>query len=175
MSGHNKWTQIKRKKEKTDSQKAKIFGKYSKFITEEARKANGNLSSPGLKAVIDRAKEDNTPADIIERAIKKATEKGAALERATYEAYGPGGVALIIEVLTDSKNRAAQEVKAILTRHELSLAGQGSASWAFQKQGMNWIPTTTTPISDEDGQKLSDLIEAFEENDDVQEVFTNAE
>ncbi len=175
MSGHNRWVQIKRKKEKTDSQKAKVFGKYAKLITEEARKAGGNLSSPGLKAVIDRAKEDNTPADIIERAIKKATEKGVALESATYEAYGPGGVALMIEVLTDSKNRAAQQVKAILTRHELSLAGQGSAAWAFQKQGATWTPTTTVPLSEEDLQKLAELIEAFEENDDVQEVFTNAE
>ncbi len=175
MSGHNKWKQIKERKGKTDSQKAKIFGKYSKLITEEARKANGNLAAPGLKAVIDRAKGDNTPADIIERAIKKATEKGPAMETATYEAYGPGGAALMIEVLTDSKNRAAQEVKAILTRHELSLAGQGSAAWAFQKQGMAWTPTTTVPLSEEDMQKLSALIEEFEENDDVQDVFTNAE
>ncbi len=175
MSGHNKWKQIKEKKGKTDSQKAKVFGKYSKLITEEARKANGNLGAPGLKAVIDRAKADNTPADIIERAIKKATEKGPAMESATYEAYGPGGVALMIEVLTDSKNRAAQQVKAILTRHDLSLAGQGSAAWAFEHHGSTWTPTTTIPLSEEDMNKLTELVEAFEENDDVQEVFTNAE
>ena len=175
MSGHNKWKQIKERKAKTDSQRAKIFGKFSKLITEEARKVGGNLSSPTLKAVIDRAKEANMPADNIERAIKKATEKGVALQNAIYEAYGPGGAALMIEVLTDNKNRAAQEVKAILARHELSLAGQGSAAWAFERQGASWIPTTTIPFSEEDLQKLAELVEALEENDDVQEVFTNAE
>ena len=152
-----------------------MFGKYAKLITEEARKAGGNLSSPGLKAVIDRAKEANMPADNIERAIKKATEKGAALETATYEAYGPGGVALMIDVLTDNKNRAAQEVKLILSKHSLSLAGVGSAAWAFQKQGGMWVASTTVPLSEEDVQKLSEVVEALEENDDVQDVFTNAE
>ncbi len=175
MSGHSRWTQIKRRKEKTDSQRAKVFGKFAKLITEEARRAGGNLSAPSLKAVTDRAKEANMPADNIERAIKKATEKGAALQSATYEAYGPGGAALMIEVLTDSKNRAAQEVKAILARHDLSLAGQGSASWAFQKQGLSWIATATVPLSEGDVEKLTELVEDLEENNDVQEVFTNAE
>jgi len=175
MSGHNKWTQIKRKKEKTDGQKAKIFGKYAKLISVEARKAGGNLSSPGLKAVIDRAKEANMPADNIERAIKKATEKGAALENATYEAYGPGGVALVIEVLTDNTNRAIQEVKTILSKQGFSIAGQGSALWAFTKNAGVWTPTTTVPLSEDDLRALETLIDALEESDEVQDVFTNAE
>ena len=175
MSGHNKWTQIKRKKEKTDGQKAKIFGKFARLITEEARKAGGNLSSPALKATIDRAKEANMPADNILRAVKKATEKGAALEQATYEAYGPGGVAILVEVLTDNKNRTAQEIKALLAKHNLALAAPGSASWAFEGAPGAKTATATIPLLDEDIKLLELLEEAFDMNEDIQNVFTNAE
>ena len=90
MSGHNKWSQIKRQKEKTDSQKAKLFGKFGKLLAEEARKSGGNLSAPNLKSAIDRARAANMPSDNIDRAIKKAIlDKSASLESITYEAYGP--------------------------------------------------------------------------------------
>ena len=105
MSGHNKWSKIKRQKEKTDGQKSKIFGKMVKMISVEAKKANGNVSSPGLKAAIEKAKSFNVPNDNIERAIKKSAE-AKEMELVVYEAYGPGGCAMIIESLTDSKNRA---------------------------------------------------------------------
>src|SRR5436190_14809283 len=112
MSGHNKWSKIKRQKEKTDGQKSKIFGKMVKLIQVEAKKAGGNISSPGLKAAIEKAKSFNVPNDNIDRAIKKSAEAGA-LEIIVYEAYGPGGCAMVIEALTDNKNRANQEVKTI--------------------------------------------------------------
>lgn len=175
MAGHNKWSKIKRQKEKTDGQKSKIFGKMVKMIQVEAKKANGNLNSPGLKTAIEKAKAVNMPNDNIERAIKKSAEAGET-ELVVYEAYGPGGCAMIIEALTDNKNRANQEIKTILARNGLAMAGIGSASWAFSHNpGEDWIPTSTVPLSEEDGEKLSNLIDELEESDEVQEVYTNAE
>lgn len=177
MSGHNKWSKIKRQKAGTDAAKSKIFGKLVRYIAVEAKKAGGNTSSPGLKTAIDKAREANMPADTIERAIKKATtDNSAAMENITYEAYGPGGSALIIEALTDNRNKAAQEVKHILSKQGFALAGQGAASWAFKKEkGSDWVPTTTVTLSPEDGAILETLIGELEENDEVQDVFTNAE
>ena len=176
MSGHNKWSKIKRQKEKTDGQKSKIFGKMVRLITVEAKKAGGDVNSPGLKAVIERAQAVNVPKDNIERAIKKFSEGGAEMETVVYEAYGPGGCAMIIETLTDSKNRTNQEIKTILAKNDLSMAGVGAASWAFTHSiGEGWTPTSTIPLSDEDGEKLGKLIDELEDSDDVQEVFTNAE
>ncbi len=176
MSGHNKWSQIKEKKSKTDGAKSKIFSKFAKLITEEAKKAKGNKDAPGLKAVITRAHDANMPNENIDRAIKKATEAGGAqMESITYEAYGPGGCAMIIEALTDNKNKAAQEVKFILSEFGFSLAGIGSATWAFKKEGVGWKPTTTIPLGDEDVATLQKLAEKLEDNDEVQAVFTNAE
>lgn len=176
MSGHNKWSKIKRQKEKTDAQKSKIYGKMVKLITTEAKKAGGNITSPGLKSAIERARAANVPNDNIERAIKKFSEGGAQMESMVYEAYGPGGCAIIIDVLTDNHNKAAQEIKAVLTRHGHALAGIGSATWAFMHTpGAGWIAQTTIPLSDIDGEKLGELVDELEENDDVQDVFTNAE
>jgi YebC/PmpR family DNA-binding regulatory protein len=176
MSGHNKWSKIKRQKGETDAQKSKIYGKMVKLITTEAKKSGGNVSSPGLKSAIEKAKAANVPKDNIERAIKKFSEGGTAMEAITYEAYGPGGCALVIDVLTDNHNKAAQEVKAILSRHGYSLAGIGSATWAFMHTpGSGWVAQSTIPLSDEDGEKLGGLIDDLEENDEVQDVYTNAE
>ena len=97
------------------------------------------------------------------------------MENIVYESYGPGGAAIIIEALTDNRNKAAQEVKAILAKHGCELAGIGSAAWAFQKTREGWQPQTTIPLNAEDGSKLEALIGDLEDNDEVQEVFTNAE
>jgi YebC/PmpR family DNA-binding regulatory protein len=176
MSGHNKWSKIKRQKEKTDGQKSKIFGKMVKLITTEAKKAGGNRQSPGLKNAIEKAKAANVPNDNIERAIKKSSESGAAMEAITYEAYGPGGCAIVIEALTDNRNKAAQEIKHILSENGFALAGMGAATWAFTRTPeMEWVAQTTVPISDEDGEKLSQLVDNLEECDEVQDVYTNAE
>ena len=114
------------------------------------------------------------PSDNIERAVKRATEGTLAMEKITYEAYGPGGAAMIIEALTSNKNKAAQEVKFILSKNGFTLAGIGSAAWAFEKTVEGWNPTITIPLSDEDLSKLETLVNELEENDEVQEVFTNA-
>jgi YebC/PmpR family DNA-binding regulatory protein len=174
MSGHNKWSKIKRQKAGTDAEKSKIFGKLVRFISVEAKKAGGNPNSPGLKAAIDKAREANMPNDTIERAVKKATDS-SNMESITYEAYGPGGSALIIEALTDNRNKAAQEIKHILSKNGFELANPGSASWAFTRQNSEWIPQTTIPISESDSEILGKLIGELEDNDEVQDVYTNAE
>lgn len=177
MSGHNKWSKIKNKKAVTDAQKSKVFSKLVRFITVESKKAKGDVNSPGLRSAILKAKEENVPNDNIERAIKKGTGSDAGeMEQITYEAYGPGGCALIIEALTDNRNKAAQEVKHILTKNGFELAAPGSAAWAFTKTvDGGWNPNMNIQIGEADGEKLNILIEELEDNDEVQEVYTNAE
>lgn len=178
MSGHNKWAQIKHKKAITDGKKSKIFSKIVRYIATEA-KLSGGKESPGLRAAIEKAKKVNMPAENIERAIKKASEPSAQMENITYEAYGPGGVGIIIETLTDSRNRTAPEMKHILSKNGFALGGIGSVAWSFQKErtpeGMVWKPTNIVSLSDEDLELLEKIVDELEENDDVQEVFTNAE
>lgn len=178
MAGHNKWAQIKHKKAITDAKKSKIFSKLVRFIAVEA-KLSGGKDSPGLRSAIEKAKKVNMPSDNIERAIKKGSVPGTSMESITYEAYGPGGVAIVIETLTDSKNRTAQEIKHILSVNETSLGAIGSTTWAFKREisqeGLVWIPTMKVELSDADLESLDKLVEALEESDDVQEVFTNAE
>ncbi|MFA6340758.1 MAG: YebC/PmpR family DNA-binding transcriptional regulator [Candidatus Paceibacterota bacterium] len=176
MSGHNKFSKIKREKAKTDAQRSAVFTKVAKILQMEAKKANGNMLSPGLKSAIDKARAVDMPSDNIERAIKKAVGAGAEqMEEVTYEAYGPGGVALIIEGLTGNKNKAAAEIKHILSQNNTSLASSGSASWAFERTAEGWMPKTMVEVSEADAPALEKLIEDLENNEDVQEVYTNAE
>ena len=176
MSGHNKWSQIKDKKAVTDNKRSKVFGKLSRLIALESKKSTGNLASPGLRAIIERAKKEYMSSDIIDRAVKKGTGGDADnMDTVLYEAYGPGGCALLIEGLTDNKNRTVAEIKHLLSKRGLSLAGQGAAIWAFTKTAEGYEPQTTVPLSDEDGEALSSLLEELDDHNDVQEVYTNAE
>jgi len=177
MSGHNKWSKIKRQKAGTDAAKSKIFSKMARLIATASRQMKGDLSSPLLRTAIEKAREYNMPSDNIERAVKKGSGSEAeAMEAITYEAYGPGGCALVIEALTTNKNKAAQEVKFILSENGFALAGVGSATWAFKRDPAthDLQPTMTVPLSEEDSQKLEKLIEELEDNDEVQEVYNNA-
>jgi len=178
MSGHNKWSKIKRQKGDTDAAKSKIFGKMGALIASESKRAKGDTSSPSLRAVIEKAQGYNMPKDTIERAVKKGLGADAeTMETITYEAYGPGGSALIIEALTTNRNKAAQEVKHILSLHGFELATPGSATWAFKRDSTthDLQPTTTLSLSPEDEAILEKLINDLEENDEVQDVYTNAE
>jgi len=176
MSGHNKWSKIKRQKGDTDAAKSKIFGKMGALIASESKRAKGDTSSPSLRAAIEKAQEYNMPKDTIERAVKKGLGADAeTMDAITYEAYGPGGSALIIEALTTNRNKAAQEVKHILSLHGFELATPGSATWAFKREGHDWIANTTLPLSPEDEAILEKLINELEENEEVQDVYTNAE
>src|SRR3989338_5301199 len=174
MSGHNKWSKIKNKKAVTDAKKSKIFSKIVRLIQVESRKTKGDINSPGLRGAILKAKEVNMPADNIERPVKKgAGETGDQMEAIHYETYGPGGTAVIIETLTDNKNRVVAEIKHTLSKNGLFLASVGSAVWAFEKNDGVWKPKTLVDVSGEDLKKLESLIEELEDNDDVQEVYTN--
>jgi len=175
MSGHNKWSKIKHKKAITDAKKSKEFSRLVQLLKVESKKSGGNTESPGLKAVVDKAKAANMPKDNIRRAIKSATEAGSEnLEEVVYEAYGPGGTAIMVEAITSNKNRTSAEIKHILSDRNLSLARPGSASWAFTKANSGWSPQSVADLSDKDKKDLSALVDALEEQEDVQSVHTNS-
>lgn len=175
MAGHSKWAKLKHVKGKTDAQKAKTFSKLVRFITIEAKKAKGDRNAPGVRVAVQKAKEANMPADNIERALSKASNDANQLERVVYEAYGPGGCALIIEGYTDSRNRTSQELKHLLSQHGGSLASPGAALWAFTKNADGKLePVSPIELTDEDAQKMAELSDALEEHDDISEVYTNA-
>lgn len=175
MAGHNKWAQIKRQKGAADAAKSNLWGKLGKRIAVESKKAGGDVNAPGLRSVIETAKKSNMPKDTIERAVAKgASAETAALEAVTYETYGPGGCAIVIDCLTDSRNRTAQEMKHLLSEMGLALAAPGSALWAFEKTAEGYAPQTTVPLSEEDDAKLMEIMQKIDDYDDVQEVYTNA-
>jgi len=177
MSGHSKWKQIKEKKGKEDARKSREFGKYAQLIAVESRAAAGDVNSPNLRAVIERARAIDMPKENIERAVARgAGAGGTTLESITYETYGPGGVAVLIDTVTDSRNRTNQELKHLLGTLGCAPAAPGSASWAFSKEaGGSWTPKTTVPVADEDAERLGALVEKLEEHGDVVTVTTNAE
>ena len=176
MSGHNKWSKIKHKKAATDAQKSKLFSKHALMITMESRRAGGNLSSPSLIAAIDRAKKDSMPKENIDRAVAKGAGAGAAaLEEVVFEAFGPGGVGMIITAVTDNNNRTSPEIRHIFTKSGYSLGAPGTAVWAFTKTADGYVPQNPSELNDTDGEALANLIEALEEQDDVQEIYTTAD
>ena len=176
MSGHSKWSQIKRQKSVTDAAKSRVFSRYARLIAMESKKANGALSAPALSAAIARAKAANMPKENIERAIAKGTSKDSGnLEQVVYEAYGPGGVAIIIEALTDNKNRTTQEIKHLLIVLGVELASPGAAAWAFTKVGSTYSPNEPIiELTEKDAGVLSTILDTLDEHEDVQQVFTNA-
>jgi YebC/PmpR family DNA-binding regulatory protein len=238
MSGHSKWATIKRKKAALDAKKGKIFTKLIKEITIAARQGGGDpANNPRLRLAIDNAKAENMPAENIERAIKKATGEleGVTYHELTYEGYGPAGVAMLVEVATDNKNRTVAEVRHIFSKHGGSLGETGSVAWMFERKGiitlpkqdkseddilaivldagaddlqtedefyeittsvenfesvrkalqennlkvdnasLQWIAKNTLEVKGEDAEKVMKLIEALEDCDDVQNVYSNAD
>jgi YebC/PmpR family DNA-binding regulatory protein len=177
MAGHSKWAQIKRQKAVTDAARGRVFSRYARLITLEAKKAGGSLSDPALAAVVARAKAANMPKDNIERAIAKGASKDANdLEQVVYESYGPGGAAIIVEALTDKRNRTTQELKHLLSQNGIELGAPGSAAWAFSRLPTGgFVPNEPLmELSIEDEDKLSSLLTALDEHEDVQTVYTNA-
>jgi len=142
MSGHSKWASIKHKKGALDAKRGKLFTKIIREITVAARAGGGNPDmNPTLRLAISKAKAANMPADNIERGIKKGTGElpGVSYEEVTYEGYGPGGVAVLVEALTDNKNRTTADVRGIFTKKGGNLAGAGSVNWIFGKKGFMTI------------------------------------
>ncbi len=143
MSGHSKWATTKRKKAAIDSKRGKIFTKLIKEITIAAREGGGDpVGNPRLRLAVDNAKAANMPQDNIERAIKKATGEleGTTYVELTYEGYGPAGVAVIVEVATDNKNRTVAEVRHLFSRSGGSMGENGSVAWMFDKKGVITLP-----------------------------------
>lgn len=238
MSGHSKWSTIKRKKGAADTKRGKLFTKAIKEITIAAREGGGDPSAnPRLRLAVDNAKAINMPADNIERAIKKATGEleGVTYHELNYEGYATGGIALLVEVATDNKNRTVAEVRHLFSKHSGSMGESGSVAWMFEKKGvislprqgktedevleivlnagaedlqsedeffeiqtdvesfepvrkallsknlnienasLQWIAKNTLNIKGEDAEQVMKLIEALEDCDDVQNVYTNAD
>lgn len=238
MSGHSKWSTIKRKKAAVDAKRGKMFTKLIKEITVAARNGGGDPdANPRLRLAVDNAKAANMPADNIDRAIKKATGEleGVSYSEITYEGYAPGGVAVMVESVTDNKNRTVAEIRHAFTKYGGSLAESGAVSYGFDRKGVITLPAQdkteddmmeivldagaddieleedyfeiTTPVETfepvrkavadagldienaslqwvaqnkveakgEEAEKIMKLIDMLEDNDDVQNVFTNAD
>ena len=142
MSGHSKWSKVKHIKAREDAKRGKIFSKLIREIMVAARDGGGDPAfNPRLRTIIDTAKAVNMPNDNIDRAVKKGTGElgGTTFEEATYEGYGPGGVAIIIDVLTDNKNRTVAEIRHIMGRYNASLGEGGCVAWNFEKKGLIMI------------------------------------
>jgi YebC/PmpR family DNA-binding regulatory protein len=236
MSGHSKWSTIKRKKGAADAKRGKVFSKVIKEITIAARMGGGDPEgNPRLRAAVALAKSENMPKDNIDRAIKKGTGdlEGATYEEVIYEGYGPGGVAVLTQVLTDNKNRTVADVRHIFTKNGGGLGETGCVAWMFEKKGyfvfekskideealMEWgleagvedireqdeewevitpmedfektrlaleakkwvpqvaemsmIPKNTLKVEGKHAEQMLRLMEALEDNDDVQNVYAN--
>lgn len=153
MSGHSHWAGIKHKKAVVDAKRGKLFSKLGKIIAVAARDKGGDPAmNPRLRIAMETAKRANMPKENVERAIKRGTGEleGAKLEEMVLEVYGPQGVAILIEAITDNKNRAIGEVKSILSRHGAKLAGEGGVKWMFAQQGAIEIPTVQESRSKEE-------------------------
>ncbi|MBO5143331.1 MAG: YebC/PmpR family DNA-binding transcriptional regulator [Clostridia bacterium] len=172
MSGHSKWNNIKNKKGKADAQRGKIFTKLGREILIAVKEGGPDpASNSKLRDVVAKCKANNMPNDNIERSIKKAAGDGnsANYEDVVYEGYGPNGVALIIESMTDNRNRTAGEVRHILDKFGGNLGATGSVSWMFDKKGVIVIEKASTKMTEDD--LMMEAIEAGAENFEADEEF----
>ena len=186
MSGHSKWSTIKHKKAATDAKRGKLFTRLAKEITIAAREGGGDLEfNNRLALAVDKAKAANMPKDNIERAIKRGTGEleGGELYEALYEAYGPHGIGILIEVVTDNRNRSIAEVRHVVNKYGGAMAEAGSVSWQFTRKG--YIGVTEAVDEDEifltaadagaDDVQFGEVTEIFTELDNFQQVRTALE
>jgi YebC/PmpR family DNA-binding regulatory protein len=178
MSGHSKWHSIKHKKGAADAKRGKIFTRIIKELTVAARAGGGDPDmNPRLRTIIADAKANNMPAENIKRAIRRGTgeEPGVSYEEAMYEAYGPGGAALIIDVLTDNKNRTAGEIRHLLEKHGGNLAAPNAVAWMFHKKGYIVVEKSKADEEKLMGVVLDAGADDLQDDDDNWEVFTAPE
>ncbi len=204
MSGHSKWHSIKHKKGATDAKRGKLFTKFIKEITVAARTGGGDPDSNArLRKAITDAKAGNMPNDTIDRAIRRGTgaEEGVHYEEITYEGYGPGGVALLIDAVTDNRNRTVAEIRHIFSKNGGNLGESGSVGWMFEKKGYivvdkaakaedelfdlaidsgaedlrddQDVPQNYINLEGQQASQMLKLMEALEDHDDVQKVSAN--
>ncbi len=176
MSGHSKWSTIKHKKAITDARRGQLFTRLAREVTVAARAGGGDPDiNFGLRLAIDKARASNMPKDNIERAIKRGTGelKGAELIELTYEGYAPNGVAVLIKVLTDNKNRIVAEIRRVLTRQGGSLAESGAVAWQFERKG--YLAISPTGVDEDTFFEIA--VEAGADDvifgDDMIEVYSN--
>jgi YebC/PmpR family DNA-binding regulatory protein len=178
MSGHSKWSTIKHKKAAKDAKKGKIFTKLIKEITVAARMGGGDINAnPRLRTAVLTARSNSMPGDNIERAIKKGTGEleGVTYEEIQYEGYGPGGAAIIAQVLTDNKNRTVSEIRRLFTKHGGNLGETGSVSWMFEKKGLIAIEKSQVDEERLMGVVLEAGAEDVRDEDEIFEVVTQPE
>ncbi len=178
MSGHSKWSTIKHKKAAKDAKRGKLFSKLIKEITVAARMGGGDINAnPRLRTAVLTARAASVPTDNIDRAIKKGTGEveGVQYEEIQYEGYGPGGVAVMVSVMTDNRNRTVSELRHLFTRCGGSMGETGCVAWMFKKRGVLIIPKSAV-----DEERLMEIVldvgaDDFEEQDDVFQVSTAPE
>jgi YebC/PmpR family DNA-binding regulatory protein len=178
MSGHSKWSTIKRKKGKADAARGKIFTRLIREITVAAKQGGGDeTSNTQLRSAVSAARAANMPAANIDKAIKRGTGElpGVTYEEAIYEGYGPGGVALMLDVLTDNKNRTVAELRHILSKHGGSLGEAGCVAWMFNKKGIFTIPTQDVTEDELMDVALEAGAEDILQEDENFEIITTAE
>ena len=175
MSGHSKWSQIKRKKGIADQKRGQLFSKLSRVITLSVREGRG-ITDPEnnlkLRLAVERARAENMPKENIERAIKRASDKDASvLKEVLIQAMGPSGIAMVIEGITDNSNRTVGDVRTILSKNDFKIVPESSLNWMFDKEKN---PTMPLEITDEQLlSKIDKLLEELDSNDDVENVYTN--
>ncbi len=178
MSGHNKWANIKQRKGAQDAKRSNLFSKIVKEVIISARYGGGNPDTNArLRTAIDKAKEANMPKDNIDKAIKRGTGEieGVIYEELVYEGYGPGGVAVIMDITTDSKNRTAAEIRKIFSKHNGNLGEAGCVGWMFDRKG--YIGVDGTKHTEDEIMEIALELGAddIKKNDDVIEVLTSVE
>jgi len=176
MSGHSKWSTIKHKKAVTDAKRANVFTKLGRLISVAAKEGGNPDANLKLKLAIDQARAVNMPKDNIERAIKRGTgelKDQANIEEIIYEAFGPGGIMMVIKTLTDNKNRTVSEIKTILGKFSGKLGGIGSVMWNFKISESEYKPKNIMKVDEAELQKFASLRKALEDQDDVQKVYDN--
>lgn len=169
MSGHSKWSNIKHKKGKADAQKGKIFTKLGRELVVASRACGGDVNNFRLKIAIENAKAQNVPNENIQRAIQKGigSQDGSAFEELRYEGYGPGGVAIMVNVLTDNRNRSAGEMRHIFSKNGGNLGETGCVGWMFEEKGQLRISREGFKLSDDDLMMLA--LDAGAEDLDIDE------
>jgi YebC/PmpR family DNA-binding regulatory protein len=177
MSGHSKWHSIKHKKGAADAKRGKIFTMHAKLITIAAREGGGDPDmNPALRTAIDNAKADNVPNANIERAIKRGTgedKEGADISEVMYEGYGPCGIALYIQAVTDNKNRTVASVKSILSKHGGNMGGAGSVAYLFHKKGLILIKAEPEKHEDIELTAIDSGAEDIKTEADSVEIYTD--
>jgi len=174
MSGHSHWAKIRYSKKLVDTQKGKAFSKMARLITVAAREGGDPEKNPKLRLAIEKARAINLPRENIERAIKRGTGElaGKTLEEVLFEAYGPGNIALIIEGITDNKNRATSEVKHVLNQYNGKLVGTGSVRWLFERKGVITVLQKDFKREDIELKVIDAGAEDFLWKENVLEVYT---